>query len=105
MSVKSKQFITKCIAFICLLALSQKMGAGLYFHNLFHNKDYKSAADNRTTKYSCNCIDDFTTPFTETSSIELPPVASFYADCTSFYNESIPFSFHFYNSLRAPPVA
>lgn len=82
------------------------MGVGLYLHNLFHTKDYKtSPAGNKSVKYSCNCIDDFTTPFTETDAIELPPVASAFSELSSFYKESILFSFHFYNSLRAPPAA
>ena len=104
--MKPKQFITKFLAFICLLVLSQKMGVGLYLHNLLHSKDYKaSAAGNRTAQYSCNCIEDFTMPFTETNVVELPTVVDSHFEYTSFYKETILFSFHFYNSLRAPPIA
>jgi len=85
------------------------MGAGLYFHNLFHNKDYKQSAttvpDNKSVQLACNCIDDFTTPFTETEIIDLPGITPLFADHTSFYKESTSYSFHLFNSLRAPPVA
>src|ERR1041385_7565301 len=97
--VKPNRFISKSIAFICLLALSQKMGAGLCLHNLFHNKDYKSSSatlpDNKRVNYACNCIDDFTMPFTETDIVELPSIATSYSEHTSlFYKEPLSFSFH-----------
>lgn len=83
------------------------MGVGLYLHNLLHNKDYNQSSaalpDGKKVNYTCNCIDDFTMPFTETSIVELLVVNSSDFEYTSFYKESIPFSFHFFNSLRAPP--
>jgi hypothetical protein len=103
--VKPKQFITKFIAFICLLALSQKMGGGLYLHNLFHNKDFKTTGGNTTVQYSCNCIDDFTMPFTEADVVELPPIPITHFNHNSFYKEPISFQIRFFNSLRAPPIA
>ena len=107
--MRPNQFITKSIAFICLLVLSQKMGAGLYLHNLFHNKYFTQSSsafpDTHKIFYACNCIDDFTMPFTETNSVELPGIAVAYFDHVSFFKEPVSFSFHFFNSLRAPPVA
>ena len=107
--MKPNHFITKFIALLCLVVLSQKMGAGLYLHNLFHNKDFKQSSaalqDNKSVRFACNCIDDFTMPFMETDEVGLPAIASSYFDHVSFYKESVSFSFHFFNSLRAPPVA
>ena len=107
--MRPNQFITKFIAALCLLVLSQKIGAGLYLHNIFHSKDYKQAdaslPDNKSVRFVCNCIDDFTMPFTETDEVRLPVIPSSYFDHVSFYKESISFSFHFFNSLRAPPFS
>ena len=84
------------------------MGAGLYLHNIFHSKDYKQAdaslPDNQSVRLACNCIDDFTMPFTETSNVELTAAPTSYLEYVSFYKESISFSLHLFNSLRAPPV-
>jgi hypothetical protein len=98
--------IKKLISILLLLILSQKMGAGLYLHNLFHTKDYKHSStlpNNKSVKFACNCIDDFTTLFAETEILELSHVTPFYFDHNSIYKWPISASFHFFNSLRAPP--
>ena len=83
------------------------MGAGLFLHNLFHNKDFRQSSsafpDSKKINYACNCIDDFTMPFTETNIVELPGITVPFFDHTLFYKEPVSFSFHFFNSLRGPP--
>jgi hypothetical protein len=84
------------------------MGAGLYLHNIFHGKDYAQSSAtlplNPSVKFACNCIDDFTMPFTEADVITLPAIITAFDEHTSFYKVSVSSTIHFFNSLRAPPA-
>lgn len=83
--MKARRFISQCAVVALLLVFSQKVGAGLFLHNLLHTQDTSLAAqpskqDGKTKEisFACNCIDDFLMPFTEAEEISLPvPVASY----------------------------
>jgi hypothetical protein len=89
--------------------ISQKMGIELYLHNLLHTKNCSQPSSGlphiNTVSYSCNCIDDFTMPFTPTEVVELPAKLTSYIDITFSYKESFSSILHLFNSLRAPPVS
>ena len=106
--MKLNRLITKSLAIFLLLVFSQKIGVGIYLHNWLHLKNYKQSLPQSeggvAIKYTCNCIDDFSMPLTETSIDELHPITTFYTTVYTFYTQSPYFSFQAYASLRAPPV-
>ncbi|MCG2616441.1 hypothetical protein LZZ85_19230 [Terrimonas sp. NA20] len=63
-----------------LLVFSQKMGAGLFLHNLLHSQDIdqpfqsseQGKANDKSISFACNCIDDFLIPFHGSEEIVLP---------------------------------
>jgi hypothetical protein len=105
--MKFNRLIAKGLAVIFLLLLGQKFGVGLFLHNVFHateaNKAESSSSNDNTISYACNCVDDFSSPFTETENIKVPSVNSFPDPLFSFYQRSSFTSFYLFNSLRAPP--
>jgi len=98
----------KSFAIIFLLLFGQKIGIELYIHNWFHTNYHKQSlphkGDKNVVSYSCNCIDDFSTPFAEpvseiVSSASIPHQIFF-----SSHIQSHSFSPLLFNSLRAPPA-
>ncbi|MFI5188215.1 MAG: hypothetical protein ACHQF0_15905 [Chitinophagales bacterium] len=106
--MRSGRIIQKSFAIILLLVFAQKSGVELYLHNWLHAGNYKQSLPNAPRKnvvsYSCNCIDDFSMPFAESTpeigSSTAIPHQIFY----SLYIRSDSFSFLLFNSLRAPPA-
>jgi hypothetical protein len=83
------------------------MGGGLYLHNWLHAKSESTvplSPGKNIVSYSCNCIDDFSMPFTECdekiANIIVAPAFQHNISLQSF----IPFSSTFFFSLRAPPA-
>ncbi|PZR27924.1 MAG: hypothetical protein DI535_08250 [Citrobacter freundii] len=90
--MKARRLILQCASFLLLLVFSQKVGGGLFLHNLLHNQDtatpyqpVKQDNNSREIRFACNCIDDFLMPFTEAEEIVLPqPVTEHFASRTHF---------------------
>jgi hypothetical protein len=108
--MKGHRFIMRCATFALLLVFSQKVGVGLFLHNLFHNQDISrpfqtpSKEGGKEISFACNCIDDFLMPFTEAEEIILPTPATEYETPQSFFRASIPFQPVIFSSLRGPPA-
>ena len=98
----------KFVAFLFLIMLGQKSGAGLLLHNLFHTSDFnesaKSKTDNKAISYACNCIDDFSLPLEEPADIISPASIIYKNELISFCPQTAPAAFYLFNSLRAPPA-
>ena len=100
--------IQNILAILFLLMLGQKMGVGLTLHNIFHSKNYNQSSantDNNSSNYSCNCIDDFTMPFTETEAVDIPLAPVSYFEFIAFYKVTESYTSDLFTSLRAPPVS
>jgi hypothetical protein len=108
--MRSRPFILRCAAFLLILVLSQKAGAGLFVHNFLHN----TAANNNTTgqenengkdfSYACSCIDDFLMPFAETEGVAYPQPVSDFTNLVSIFKEHISFHTPVFSFLRGPPT-
>lgn len=89
------------------LSLSQKTGAGLFLHKIFHNRHYQPALplmpENNPVKFACNCIDDFTLPFLAAGNKELLSIAAVYPEHIFSGEENQSGTAHQVTSLRAPP--
>jgi len=99
--------IAKFFAILLLLVFSQKIGAGIYLHNWLHppecNQAERAYSDTTISKV-CNCIDDFSLPFTEPVIESAPGIGFPQQTHVSFYIRSLPFSSTAFISLRGPPV-
>ncbi|MEO7984749.1 MAG: hypothetical protein ABI688_11780 [Bacteroidota bacterium] len=108
--MRRSPFILRCTAFILLLVFSQKAGAGLLLHNLFHTNSAErnipghENKDDTNANYNCSCVDDFLMPFAGAeepifsqplSSIEIPFL---------FFADKIPFHTPVFSFLRGPPA-
>jgi hypothetical protein len=106
--MKWKRHIIQSLAIVFLLLLGQKFGVGLFLHNVFHVTEQNesaipSSSNDNAISYACNCIDDFSSPFDETETINIPTVVHYSVVLFSFYQQSFFSSFYLFNSLRAPP--
>jgi len=101
------KLISKFIALILLVALSQKIGFGIFYHNAQHAQKCSTeipAPSASVISSGCSCIDDFLMPFAETS---IETSASPKISYQVFVLPPLNYISHFhqrYNSLRAPPV-
>jgi len=108
--MKARRFILRCATFALLLVFSQKVGADLFLHNLFHGQDLSRSSlpsqkeDAKGISFACNCIDDFLMPFTETEEIVLPTPVTEYQTPTSFFRTGISFRPVISSALRGPPA-
>jgi hypothetical protein len=105
--MRKSRLISNFVAIVLLVALSQKIGFGIFYHNWQHQKNCSTSLPISSPSIvgsNCNCIDDFSMPFTE-AKIEINPAPSF---CYSiFLSSSIEYLSNFYqcfNALRGPPV-
>ena len=108
--LKARPFILRCATILLILVFSQKSGAGLFFHNLFHTGNSAKEApgkqhdNSKELSYVCTCIDDFLMPFDGTDApVFTEPVLAF-AIPHSFFKDNIPFHTRIFSSLRGPPA-
>jgi hypothetical protein len=100
------RLVIKLVAFVLIVLLSQKAGFGIYFHNSQHIQVANTKCDEHSvgiTSFHCNCIDDFSMPFTETDDTinSFSPV--FLQNFIASPTNSVVNTSRFFNSLRAPP--
>jgi hypothetical protein len=105
--MRQNRLISNLVAIILLLALSQKIGFGIFYHNWQHTKNCSTgspASSAHLYNANCNCIDDFSMPFTETSEQPIFSAPVFLQEFSPLPIASIFSAFRFFNSLRAPPA-
>jgi hypothetical protein len=101
--MKRPSFILRIAAFVLIILFSQKTGAGLFYHNLFHSKAGSEIPADKNRGYSCSCIDDFLMPFEE-ATVGTDPIISFQLVVPSkFFCDDINFRFIVSPLLRGPP--
>ena len=104
--MRKNRLISNIVAVVLLLALGQKIGFGIFYHNWQHAKVCSTAPTSTPsiTGSNCNCIDDFSMPFTETDA-EINPALNF--SYSIFLSPSIERVSNFYQCfhvLRGPPA-
>src|SRR5688572_14263055 len=108
--MRSNSIIRRGIAIFLLLVFFQQMGAGLFIHNLLHDKAPASQSPEKDNEgateinFACSCVDNFLMPFdeaTEPAIIQKPYTWSKPADA---YSEQVYFRSLHFSALRGPPV-
>ncbi|MET0463802.1 MAG: hypothetical protein ABW007_11645 [Chitinophagaceae bacterium] len=95
-----------------LLVFSQKMGAGLFLHNLLHSQDmdqsFQSSKQRNTNdtsiSFACNCIDDFLIPFQSSEEVVLPKPLIEHAQYPVRFNAGTVLGASVTAYLRGPPA-
>jgi hypothetical protein len=101
--MKRPSFILRIVAFVLIILFSQKTGAGLFYHNLFHTKAGTEMPADKNQGYSCSCIDDFLMPFEE-ATVAIDPIICIQPLTTSqAFNDDPSFRFILSPLLRGPP--
>jgi hypothetical protein len=103
--MKSRSFILRCLVSFLVLVFSQKTGAGLLYHNLFHDnsRDEAPLSTEKSSSLTCTCLDDYLMPFegAEEPQLSIPftiaiPTPAHFEDRLAFYTP-------LYSLLRGPP--
>jgi hypothetical protein len=98
------------IKFLLLLVFFQQIGAGLFIHNLLHEKvpagqtPFKQNESSKETNFTCSCVDNFLMPFVGAD--EPPPLQNLnaYIKPVDSFTERLYFTSLIFSSLRGPPV-
>lgn len=101
--LRKNAFILRCAAILLILVFSQKSGAGLFVHNLFHSSNEKNEEKGTDINYACFCIDDFLMPFAEAGEFKDPGPSISLIIPYSIFEFHIPFHKTIYTSFRGPP--
>jgi hypothetical protein len=105
--MQKNRSISNLVAIVFLVALSQKIGFGMFYHNWQHSKTCSTTlplSSPSVDGVNCNCIDDFSMPFTG-SGVDIITAPKIYS--TLFLSPSIESGTDFYqcfHALRAPPA-
>lgn len=108
--MRGRPFILRCAAFLLILVFSQKAGAGLFLHNLFHSTASNTKTPEQENKkdrdfsYSCTCIDDFLMPFAEADEVVYDQPVLAHTTPSTFFEDNIPFHTSIFSCLRGPPT-
>jgi hypothetical protein len=106
--MRKSRLISNVVAILLLVALSQKIGFGIFYHNWQHAKTCNKTWPHSSASVdgaACTCIDDFSMPFTGPgiAVMSIPIIHH----STLFNSPSVSFCSNFYrcfHSLRAPPA-
>lgn len=110
LSMRAHSIIKRGIAVILLLVFFQQMGAGLFVHNLLHDKaasNQSPVKKNESAKeinFACSCVDNFLMPFVEADGSSVLPNPRAYSKPVDSYIEPSYFTSLIFSSLRGPPV-
>ncbi len=103
--------VKQLLALLLLLIFAEKAGLRLWLHDYLHTNAVLQAAeknDHHSTKIiavSCDCLDDFAIPMTETEVSALPlPVIQTHIPLEIYYNSPLYVTQIYSGLLRAPPV-
>lgn len=102
--------IRRGIAIFLLLVFFQQMGAGLFVHNLLHDKatpektPVKKNEAGKEISFSCSCVDSFLMPFAEADQPTVLPIFTTYYKPVDRYVEQVYHISLIFSSLRGPPV-
>jgi hypothetical protein len=108
--MKAPPYILRCIAIFFILIFSQKSGAGLYFHNLFHGNNIanehpvKQSDKSKEFSYSCTCLDDLLMPFDGSEQPEYSSPVLMQIVPELIFEDRIPFNTSTFSFLRGPPA-
>ena len=109
-SMRPNSVIKRGIAILLLLVFFQQMGAGLFIHNLLHDKattNQSPIQKNESTKeisFSCSCVDNFLMPFAEQISQSFRKLVTAHPKPVNGYTEQPYHVSLIFSSLRGPPV-
>ena len=108
--MRPNSVIKRGIAILLLLVFFQQMGAGLFVHNLLHDKattDQSPIKKNESTKeisFSCSCVDNFLMPFAEADQPVISQIVTAHPKPVDGYTEQPYHISLIFSSLRGPPV-
>jgi hypothetical protein len=108
--MRPNSIIRRGIAIFLLLVFFQQMGAGLFVHNLLHDKgsaDQSPIQKSEGTKeisFSCSCVDNFLMPFAEADQPIVSQTTSVHSRPFNGYTEQPYHVSLIFSSLRGPPV-
>jgi len=107
--MRVRPFISRSIAFLMMLIFSQKVGVGMFLHELLHAPriaDHSSHHEERDKeiRFNCSCVDDLQMPFVGEEVPVIAQAASLYHPIEFYYKEAVPFHSPIFSSLRGPPA-
>jgi len=108
--MRANSIIKRGIAIFLLLVFFQQMGAGLFIHNLLHDKASASQSpvkNNEGAKeitFTCSCVDNFLMPFVEATEPAAIQVSLTWSKPDVAYSEQAYFRSLYFSALRGPPV-
>ena len=110
LSMQLNSAIKRGIAILLLLVFFQQMGAGLFVHNLLHDKaipEQSPIKKNESTKeisFSCSCVDNFLMPFAAADQPVISNIVIAHPKAVDSYTEQPYHVSLIFSSLRGPPV-
>ena len=105
-----KSIIKRGIASFLLLVFLQQMGAGLFVHNLLHDKapigesPVKKNEGAKEISFSCSCVDNFLMPFAEADQPVVSQIVNTHPKPGNGYTEQVYHTSLIFSALRGPPV-
>jgi len=109
-SMRANSIIKRGIAIFLLLVFFQQMGAGLFIHNLLHDKATTSQSpvkNNEGAKeinFTCSCVDNFLMPFVEATEPTVIQNPLTWSKAVATYSGQVYFRSLHFSALRGPPV-
>ena len=94
-----------------LLVFFQQIGAGLFIHNLLHDKKQpvqtqaKKHENAKEINFACSCVDNFLMPFIEADEPGVTPPSVIYSSPANAGAEPVYFVALIFSSLRGPPMS
>ena len=108
--MRANSIIKRGISIFLLLVFFQQMGAGLFIHNLLHDKAATSQSPVKKNEgakeisYACSCVDNFLMPFVEATEPAVIQKQLTWSKPVDAYTEQLCFRSQYFSALRGPPV-
>ena len=103
--------IRRGISLMLLLVFSQQIGAGLFIHNLLHDRkrqvqiQVEKHENAKEISFACSCVDNFLMPFIEADEPVVTPPSVVYSNPANSVDEQVYFTSLIFSSLRGPPLS
>ncbi|MFC0771806.1 hypothetical protein [Terrimonas alba] len=110
-SMRYNNSIRRGISLMLLLVFFQQIGAGLFIHNLLHDKkqpvqaQVKKHENAKEISFACSCVDNFLMPFIEADEPVVTPPLVAYSNPANAVTEPVYFTLLIFSSLRGPPMS